>query len=195
MSDTTNYFGKSSEVIASALANNPKYDAVWVDEVSRILSTYDGYYEEDFSGLTAEQCALIAQALKQYSDDKQFIDLLLKRNLNLTQMQIVLSARNNGVEKYEWLDQLANEKLHYAKGNYISQAMVEGFNMFDILNPYEYDSDQIYEIFAGFKSNIDYKRYLNPEYPSEKMGIMRHGMQLGLDVKIFEDGLLTIYIA
>lgn len=175
---------KAKEVIASELAENCKYDAGWVDEVSNILSTYadNGYTVEDFEKFTAEQCSLISQALKQYSDDKQFMDLILNRELNLTQMQIVLSARINGVDKFEWLDQLANKNLHYAKGNYISQGMVDGFNMFDMIDPYAYDSDQIYEIFAGIKSNVAYRRYCATTIKSEKMGLIRHALQLGLSV-------------
>ena len=184
MSDTK----KAKEVIASELAENCKYDAGCVDEVSNILSTYadNGYTVEDFEKFTAEQCSLISQALKQYSDDKQFMNLILNRELNLTQMQIVLSARVNGVDKFEWLDQLANKNLHYAKGNYISQGMVDGFNMFDMIDPYAYDSDQVYEIFAGIKSNVAYRRYCDPAIKSEKMGLIRHALQLGLNVTLGE---------
>lgn len=183
MTTLKNYFGQSVESVASELATNPKYDAGWVDEVSHILSEYEGYYEHDFNIFSAEQVSLIYQALKLHSDDKEFMDLLMDRHLNITQMQIVLSAKTKGV-KNEWLDKLANGALHYSKGNYISQGMVDGFNMFDIIDPYEYDADQVYEIFAGIKSGVDYKKYLDKDISSELMGIIRHALQLGLDISV-----------
>ena len=60
--------------------------------------------------------------------------------------------------------------------------MVDGFNMFDMIDPYAYDSDQVYEIFAGIKSNVAYRRYCDPAMKSEKMGLIRHALQLGLSV-------------
>lgn len=185
------FIGKLKEQAASILADNPKYDAGWVDVAAEILTKYVDYDEEFLAKFTAEQLTLVKQVLDQYSSDLQFVNMVINPELNLTQMQIAISAKSNNVSN-EWITVLTNPKLHYVKANYIAQGMTEGFNLTEIIDVFKFDCDQIYEIFAGIKSNIDYKMYCDVNIPAEKMGIIRHALQLGLKVH-FENGSIYCF--
>ena len=183
------FLGKSKEYIKDVLDLNPAYDAGWVDAASEILSENPDYNEEYLAKFTAEKLMILKQALNSYKSDIEFLNLL-KPELNVTQLQIIMTAKNNNVEN-RWISVLSNPNISYQKGNYIAQGMVNGYNMFDILDVNQFDADQIYEIFAGIESKIDYKRYLNKNYPAEIMGIIRHALQLGLDINITNNELIV----
>ena len=184
------YTGMTKEQIASKLADVPNYDANWVEIASTIMATHDVDRDilEQFS---SEQLHILNEVfnedVKTHPDKQQYINLICNPELNLTQMQIIATARSKGV-KLDWIKLISDPSLPYAKSNYISQGMVDGFNMFDMIPDfYKYDSDQTYELFAGIKSNVDFKIYMDPDIPAEVMGVARHAMQLDMTVKIEHD--------
>ena len=190
----------NKETIVSKLNQNPKYDAGWVDYAADILSTSDFFESEvELEKFTSEQLSLIKQALTQYykpdnEEDKKFLNILASGKLNFTQMQILLTVRSNKV-RFEWIEQLADENIPYAKLNYIAQGMIDGFNMFTSVKGLKklYDVDQTYELFAGMKSNVDWETYEDPAISAEKMGIIRHALELGAEVNITDDGDIVVH--
>ena len=182
-------FGKSKEYIKDILDRNPAYDAGWVDAASDILSANPDYNEDYLAKFTAEKLMILKQALESYKADIEFLNLI-KPELNVTQLQILMTAKSNNVDN-KWLSVLSNPAIAYQKANYIAQGMVNGYNMADIIDITQFDSDQIYEIFAGIESNVDYNKYLDKKYPAEIMGIIRHALQLGLSIDVTNDELIV----
>ena len=66
--------------------------------------------------------------------------------------------------------------------NYAAQAMIDGFYIAKEFNIQEFNIDQIYEIVAGYHSQIDYNIYANPVIPAEHMSVIRHGLEVGYNV-------------
>lgn len=188
------FYNMDKDFVCNILNQDSKFDAGWVDNAAEILISDPMYEVEKLSKFTAEQLGTMKKALTDYKADQEFINLIYNPELNVTQMQIAIAAKNNGV-KNEWISALTNPKLHYTKANYIAQGMADGFNLCEIINVYEFDPDQVYEIFAGIKLGIDYKAYAKKKYPAEIMGVVRHAMQLNLKVSIADTDpvYITIY--
>ena len=197
-----NFLGKSKNYIADILARKTNCDAGWIDTASEILSKYPDLTEDTLELYTAEKLVYIKQALDNYSNDLEFLNLLFKPELNVTQMNIILTTKNNKVSN-NWIAILSNPRLPYNKANYIAQGMINGYNMAEIIDIHKFDVDQIYEIYSGIENDrefrdsglegLDYKLYCNTNIPAEKMGIIRHALQLRLDVLINSDGSILIY--
>lgn len=180
------YFGMDEKKVASILAKNPAYDADWVNAAATILSKYPDYVESDLYDFVADQLTVVKTALEKYDGDQDFASMILNPALNSTQMQILLAAKNAGVDN-SLLTPLTDPSLTYTKGNYISKALADGINMAKEIDFHMFDNDQIYEIFAGMESGIDYHKYLDNTFSAEEMGIIRHALELGLEVKVDPD--------
>lgn len=51
----------------------------------------------------------------------------------------------------------------------------------------EFSAEQMYQIMRGQEHGIDYKEYLNPEYPAGKMLVIREALEDGEDVKAIKE--------
>ncbi len=190
---------EKKKVIMDQLAQNPKYDANWIDIAADLIANYEEEFDFDknkLSKFSDSQLTIIKEALDKFGDDIEYLNLLTNFNLNITQMQIIHTAKTNNVSN-EWIKIIANPELPYNKANYICQGMIDGYNMADIIDIFEYDVNQIFEILAGIETGVDYKLYLDSDIPAEKMGIIRHCLQLGLSIKIekLDNKSIELYIA
>lgn len=167
-------------------------DAGWVDLASDLLSTYTWLTEEDVNKFSAEQLSIIKQGYEIDKDPlhKEFPDFLIHSNFNSTQLQIIITAYKNGVSFEDIKKYIGSEEIPYNKMNYISQALVDGIDVFNDVDHKEWDIDQIYEIYAAAKSGVDlpviedYKKY---HFSAETMGLIRHAYELGLAVRYTTD--------
>lgn len=186
MSEEKSFFGINEKEVAGDLAKNPKYDADWINAAATLLSKYPDYTVDDLEDFSADQLTVIKTAFEKYSGDQGFAGMIFNPELNSTQMQILLAAKNAGVDN-SLLTPLTDPSLTYTKGNYISKALADGINMAKEIDFHMFDNDQIYEIFAGMESGIDYHKYLDNTFSAEEMGIIRHALELGLEVKVDPD--------
>ena len=67
--------------------------------------------------------------------------------------------------------------------------MIDGYDLTEYI---DYETDQLYEIFAGTQTKIDYKIYANKDIPAESMGVIRHALEVGMNVIINTDNTITI---
>ena len=184
------YFGKPKEYISVELAKNPRYDKGWVDYSAEVLSKYEDINEEILSRFNSDQITLILQALNEFHDDKVFLSYLIDERLTLTHMQILLTARSRGITDERKYKILANYNMTYTKLNYIAQGFIDGFDLTKIIDVNKFNNDQVYEIFAGIKSNVDYKFYIDETLSAEQMALIRHGLELGLNMDYSDEYIL-----
>ena len=76
--------------------------------------------------------------------------------LNATQMQLILIGYEKGIIS-KHMELFFNPNIPFSTSNYIIQALAEGYN--DMINYIDFDSDQIYEIYAAHKDNVNYETY------------------------------------
>ena len=167
--------------IKNTLMENPKYDSGWIDNASELMANYE-HTENFLSTYSAEQLSILIQANKDYPDDKEFLSIIYRPSLNVSQMTILLTAKSKGIDN-SIIQKYADPDMPYAKMNYALQAVSEGFNIHEEFNLSEFNTDQVYEIYAGYITGVDYKVYANPNIEPKYMGLIRHAMELDMDVK------------
>lgn len=177
----------NKEQIIQDLIKNPKYDSDWVNKAAELMTTYGLSQACTLAKYNAQQLDVLLQAYKTYgadgpNQDLDFIDLISNPELNVTQMQILFTVKVKGNIDNRRIRILADPEIAYAKSNYISQAMIDGFFMAEIIDVKSLDAAQIYEIYCGWKSEINYAAYADINISAEHMGLMRHAMEVGFTV-------------
>ena len=99
-----------------------------------------------------------------------------------------VTQKNIPVEKMEVF--LKHPDIPYAKMNYIIEALADGADLLPYVN---FSTDQLYEIFAGVKSGVDYTYYAFEDLSAEKMIIVRLALEKGLSVEINKDTTIIIH--
>ena len=173
---------ETKDSIISMLMENPKYDSDWIDKASNIMLEF-GLTEDELCRYSSDKLGIIEQAYKSYgilsgNSDEVFLDIIKNPEFNVTQMQILLTARSKGVPT-EDIRELANPSISYGKMNYAAQAMINGFMITKEIVIQDYSIDQIYEIVAGYHEGVDYKVYANPGIPAEQMSVIRTALGVG----------------
>ena len=170
------------------LLNKPEYDSNWIKFATELIDEYD-YYEKFLVPYSANQLEIILKAEKYNkakSETEKSIDItsLLYANLNATQMELRFTALKFGVPTEDVI-KMINKSIPYATSNYIVQAYLDGkgdeLNKYIDYNNIKYDTDQIYEIYAGLHNNVDISIYADPDISAETMGIIRHALEVGVE--------------
>ena len=173
------------------LLQNSKYSSAWVQNAISLMIKHN-LSEEEAAKYNAEQLQLIASAFAAAEQNEGiWIEGFLNPELNATQMQLLLAGYSNGATTEE-LKLFFDPSIPYVKSNWYITALTEGFD----LNEYDinaYNPNQIYEIYAGKKDNVDVTVYDNADISSEKMAVARHALAIGLKVEFDENKKLTIY--
>ena len=175
----------TKEQIISKLMLNPKYDSAWIDKASDLIAT-NSYIESYLAQFSADQLNILSQVIAKYGNmsaepDDAFVEIMSNAELNLSQMQILLTAKNAGVET-DKLSRIASHHIPYGVMNYLAQAMIDGLNLAEEITITRFNIDQIYEIVAGFHAGVDYKCYADSNIPAECMAVIRAGLEAGYDV-------------
>lgn len=169
------------------LLNKPEYDSNWIKFATELIDEYD-YYEKFLASYSANQLEVILKAEKYNkakSETEKGIDItsLLYANLNATQMELRFTALKFGVPTEDVI-KMINESIPYATSNYIVQAYLDGkgdeLNKYIDYNNIKYDTEQIYEIYAGLHNNVDISIYADTDISAETMGIIRHALEVGV---------------
>lgn len=167
---------KTKDEIQAYLLKNPKYSSEWIDLASTLMTEHD-YDEEILKLFNPDQLKVILSAIGKVED----INLLINPELNSTQMQILVSGYSNGLTTNQLLPYF-DPKISYAKLNYALAALSEGFDMGKYVEN-NYDELQIYEIYSGYKSGIDYTKYDSVDNDPTMMGLARHALELGHEIE------------
>ena len=180
----------SEKELELQLLDNPKYSSSWIKSAVHLM-TKCNMKEEELIQYDAEQLQFIVSAFNFAEQNNDvYIEGFLNPELNATQMQLLFKGYSNGLTT-EQLKPYFNPDIPYIKTNWAITALSEGFDMTKYIEE-DYNKDQIYEIYAGKKDNIDISIYDSIDIPAERMAIARHALVLGLKPQFDENKLLTI---
>lgn len=175
--------------IESVLRNKPEYDDQWIDWAAPILNRFCSITESDLAELSTPQIKVLWDGLLRYNEDDYIIDVLLTKGLNATQMMIVLFAYMDDLSR-DQIELLADKSIPFSKMNYLAKALIDGLNLFELLDITKFSYEQIYEIYAAFKSKIDYSLFMDSGMDASTMKIIREALLDGRSVKIDGDNVI-----
>ena len=181
------------EMVKDELLKNPEYDNEWVESASVLISKYDVSIS-DIDKFCAAQLQMLVEAFKQCSDAEWFINKLIESNLNTTQMAILIMAKtqnaSDDIVKY-YMDR---KDIPFTKMNYCVKAEMDGLPIHELINIDEFDADQIYEIYAGYMENVNYKSYAKSFISAKIMNTIRTALMNGaIECKIDKNSISFSY--
>lgn len=181
---------KDYNEIVELLIENPVYSSDWIEIAAKLISEF-GYsvIDDKLEKFNPEQLNIIYNANKMYGEhnadpDENFINNISNPKLNATQMQLIITARQNGFWQAE-LYRLIDPEISYSKLNYLVQSLIDGFDIAEKYDPKKLSAGQIYELYAAYKSNVDISKFFNPNdthLVDAQLALIRHGLELGLKV-------------
>lgn len=181
----------SEEAINEFLVNNPYLSSKWIAcakdlvinskyNIDDLLYKYNTEQLEILKKITNDEKYNSVVHISDIEERNKFILETFYSGLNATQMELLYTAVINGLD-FNKACSIVKPDVPYVKLNYILQAMIDGYDLTEYI---DYETDQLYEIFAGTQTKVDYKIYANKDIPAEKMGIIRHALELGLNIEI-----------
>lgn len=189
----------SEEAINEFLINNPYLSSKWIAcakdlvinskyNIDDLLYKYNTEQLEILKKITNDEKYNSIVHISDIEERNKFILETFYSGLNATQMELLYTAVINGLD-FNKACSIVKPDIPYVKLNYILQAMIDGYDLTEYI---DYETDQLYEIFAGTQTKIDYKIYANKDIPAESMGIIRHALEVGMNVIINTDNTITI---
>ena len=112
---------------------------------------------------------------------------------NATQLQLlgilIGYIKANPDKDSDKFNVLFDPEIPYAKSNFVIKGIIEGYD--DMIDYIDFEPDQIYEIYAGHKDEVNYKEYAHERISDKIMGVMRYAMVNGLKYTLSdrEDGI------
>lgn len=183
----------SEEAISNILLNNPSLSSKWIACAKDLIIKFQ-YNIDDLFIYNTEQLEM----LKKITGDEKYTSIIHasdinSRNksilttfypkLNATQMELLYTAIINGLD-FDKACLIVRSDIPYSKLNYILQAMIDGY---DLTKYIDYNIDQLYEIFAGTQTKVDYEIYANKNISAKAMGVIRHALELNMTISINKD--------
>ena len=189
----------SEEAVNEFLINNPYLSSKWIAcakdlvinskyNIDDLLYKYNTEQLEILKKITNDEKYNSIVHISDIEERNKFILETFYSGLNATQMELLYTAVINGLD-FNKACSIVKPDVPYIKLNYILQAMIDGYDLTEYI---DYETDQLYEIFAGTQTKIDYKVYANKDIPAESMGIIRHALEVGMNVIINTDNTITI---
>lgn len=189
----------SEEAVNEFLINNPYLSSKWIAcakdlvinskyNIDDLLYKYNAEQLEILKKITNDEKYNSIVHISDIEERNKFILETFYSGLNATQMELLYTAVINGLD-FNKACSIVKPDIPYVKLNYILQAMIDGYDLTEYI---DYETDQLYEIFAGTQTKIDYKIYANKDIPAESMGVIRHALELGMNVIINTDNTITI---
>ena len=189
----------SEEAINEFLVNNPYLSSKWIAcakdlvinskyNIDDLLYKYNTEQLEILKKITNDEKYNSIVHISDIEERNKFILETFYSGLNATQMELLYTAVINGLD-FNKACSIVKPDIPYVKLNYILQAMIDGYDLTEYI---DYETDQLYEIFAGTQTKIDYKIYANKDIPAESMGVIRHALEVGMNVIINTDNTITI---
>lgn len=189
----------SEETVNEFLINNPYLSSKWIAcakdlvinskyNIDDLLYKYNTEQLEILKKITNDEKYNSIVHISDIEERNKFILETFYSGLNATQMELLYTAVINGLD-FNKACSIVKPDIPYIKLNYILQAMIDEYDLTEYIN---YETDQLYEIFAGTQTKIDYKIYANKDIPAESMGVIRHALEVGMNVIINTDNTITI---
>ena len=189
----------SEETVNEFLINNPYLSSKWIAcakdlvinskyNIDDLLYKYNTEQLEILKKITNDEKYNSIVHISDIEERNKFILETFYSGLNATQMELLYTAVINGLD-FNKACSIVKPDIPYVKLNYILQAMIDGYDLTEYI---DYETDQLYEIFAGTQTKIDYKIYANKDIPAESMGVIRHALEVGMNVIINTDNTITI---
>ena len=189
----------SEETVNEFLINNPYLSSKWIAcakdlvinskyNIDDLLYKYNTEQLEILKKITNDEKYNSIVHISDIEERNKFILETFYSGLNATQMELLYTAVINGLD-FNKACSIVKPDIPYVKLNYILQAMIDGYDLTEYI---DYETDQLYEIFAGTQTKIDYKIYANKDISAESMGVIRHALEVGMNVIINTDNTITI---
>lgn len=173
----------------SMLLANPRYSDKWISIAAKILADFNNISETSLLDFNADQLEVIYD-LERYIKDQELNDLPARAlrqeftpEYNATQLRLKLTAYMRDVPP-EIINKFIAPEIPYAKSNYLVQAYIDGHDMNWYVN---FNHEQIYELYAGLVNGVDINKYDKKYISAEKMGVIRHALEIGLNVYYDKD--------
>lgn len=171
----------------SSLLANPKYSSNWISIAAKILGEFDDVVSlTSLTDFDAEQLEVIYELekyirdnLSSFTDSGYSLRTRFSSSYNATQLRLILTSYVKNVPT-EIIDLFISPDIPYAKSNYLIQAYIDGSDMRDYI---DFNHEQIYELYAGIVNGVDITVYNKKDIPAEKMGIIRHALEVGCTVE------------
>lgn len=178
------------EALKLKLLDHSAYSSAWID-IAADISINCGVVIKQLSPFDVEQLQVIRSVFTSADNNPEIaVEKFLNPELNATQMQLLLNAYSHGLTTKQ-IQRYFDPNIPYVKINWAISALLEGVSIYQYVDQ-GYDKDQLYEIYAGIKSKVDYTSYAKIRISAEKMGVARHAMELGLKVTFGPKNVLTI---
>lgn len=197
--------------IINELINNPEYDSEWIGSVAEIVSK--NFEKEDYTdtnaytdistykNYNAGQMEVIKQGLFAPENPYDLISEIHHRNnsavafeFNATQLQLlgilIGYIKSNPDKDSDRFNILFNYEIPYAKLNFVIKGIVEGYD--DMIDYIDFDPDQICEIYAGHKDEVNYASYASKDIPDTVMGAIRYCLNNNITFTINDNKTITI---
>lgn len=189
----------SEEAINEFLVNNPYLSSKWIAcakdlvinskyNIDDLLYKYNTEQLEILKKITNDEKYNSIVHISDIEERNKFILETFYSGLNATQMELLYTAVINGLD-FNKACSIVKPDVPYVKLNYILQAMIDGYDLTEYI---DYETDQLYEIFAGTQTKINYKIYASKDISAESMGVIRHALEVGMNVIINTDNTITI---
>lgn len=189
----------SEKAVNEFFINNPYLSSKWIAcakdlvinskyNIDDLLYKYNTEQLEILKKITNDEKYNSIVHISDIEERNKFILETFYSGLNATQMELLYTAVINGLD-FNKACSIVKPDIPYIKLNYILQAMIDGYDLTEYI---DYETDQLYEIFAGTQTKIDYKIYANKDIPAESMGVIRHALEVGMNVIINTDNTITI---
>ena len=174
----------NKQKLTQLLINDPTLSSEWIENAIKILEEYNDCLDyKHLMDFTAKELETALHLASYFFGIEDSLDYMRINNFNDTQLQVIVSAVDNGVD-FEWIKQNMTSNIPYAKMNFILAGIKDGFEEFKDTKYLSYTADQLQEIYSAKKENLDYDIWDDPiNISAEVMQICRHAVSIGLKVE------------
>ena len=177
---------KEVDAFTESLMEVSEYDHAFINEIGEAYRKFDISKQDVANIHFAIPTEIISLFYKVEFEDPNFV---LNCDYNQTQIQIIHQSLSDDIT-LEWIEKHLPATVPYRKMEWVLVAISNGHSYFkdniDTLVK-DYDHDQLYELYAGAESKIDFIVYANPKIDARLMRAMRYCMEQGLEVRVNAD--------
>lgn len=166
----------------------PEYSLEFVNAAKELIGKYNCEEEDilDICGTDAYKAEMLLEYMNYTNKNDTIIpfDFVFKEgkpNASVMRIRFLACTRGADIEK---IRSLTDTKIPTEVINFLVQGCLDGYDM----EPYkEFSADQVCEIYSGMKNGIDPVKYTDIRISADKMGVIRHALEMKLSCDVVFD--------